>query len=241
MVVSSRGILAIGLCLTGLAMLVAPSVGQQQREQDPSLRKSGTTSSAGPKAPVAAFVGTVDLDAVFKNYKKVQIASKQFNAEMLAKKNELMKIESDGRDQAEMLAKMTPGSEEYRKRENIITDLRARLQAKRDQAEREFALKQAESMATLYKEVQSMVAAVAKWRQLNYIVRVSNQPIMGTDPNSVLNAINNPVVFADPHNDITNDVVHNLNRMYEATAAPTPKTSGRAPADRPAPGAQPEQ
>ncbi len=76
-------------------------------------------------------------------------------------------------------------------------------------------MKQAESMAALYKEVQAMVARVAAWRKLNYIVKVSNQPISRTDPNSVMTAISNTMVYADPRNDITNDVIHNLNRMYQ--------------------------
>jgi hypothetical protein len=74
------------------------------------------------------------------------------------------------------------------------------------------------------------VKAVAKWRKMNYIVRVSNQPITGTDPNSVMAAISSTLVYADTRNDITNDVVYNLNRMYKATGAPAAKPAGAAAA-----------
>ena len=33
---------------------------------------------------------------------------------------------------------------------------------------------------------------------MNYIVKVSNQPISGTNPNSVMAAISNTMVYADP-------------------------------------------
>jgi outer membrane protein len=70
-----------------------------------------------------------------------------------------------------------------------------------------------------------MVGRVAKWRKMTYVVKVSNQPISGGNPNSVMAAMANTMVYADPSNDITNDVVYNLNRMYKATGGPAPKGS----------------
>jgi outer membrane protein len=80
-----------------------------------------------------------------------------------------------------------------------------------------------------------MVAMIAQWRKMNYIVKVSNQPISGTDPNSVMGAISSTVVYADPRNDITSDVVHNLNRFYHSAQSPTPKASTRTPGAAAAP------
>ncbi len=226
MVASSRGILAIGLSLTGLALLVGPSLGQQQ---DGSIRKAAGQSPTTPPDPIAPMIGTVDIEYVFKNYDKVKVANKDFNAAMLARKNDLMKIMSEAQQEAEMMQKFNPGSEDYKKHETRVTELKARHEAGREQAEREFALRQAESMATLYKEIQAMVARIAQWRRLNYVVKISNQPISGTDPNSVMGAISSTMVYADPRNDITSDVVHNLNRVYQATISSTPKASNRMP------------
>ena len=85
-------------------------------------------------------------------------------------------------------------------------------------------------MATLYKEIQAMVARVAQWRKMTYVVKVSNQPISGSNPNSVMAAMANTMVYADPRNDVTNDVVYNLNRLYKATGGAVPKTSAGASA-----------
>lgn len=225
MVASSRGILAIGLSLTGLALLVAPSLGQQ----DASVRKAAGQSAPAPKPPVPPVIGTVDIEYVFKNYDKVKVANKEFNAAMLGRKQELMRIMAEAQQEAELMQKFNPGSDDYKKHETRVTELKARHEAGREQAEREFALRQAESMATLYKEIQAMVARIAQWREMNYVVKVSNQPITGTDPNSVMGAMSSTVVYADPRNDITSDVVHNLNRLYQATASPTPKAANRNP------------
>jgi outer membrane protein len=230
MAVSSRGILAIGLSLAGLAYLVAPSLGQPQ-QGDAGVRKAANPNPApaGPKPPIAPVIGTVDLDVIFKNYDKVKVTNKDFNSAVAVRRGELMKLENEMRQEAEMMKNMNPGTDDFRKHENKITELKAKGEAQRESAEREFTLRKAETMATLYKETQAMVARVAQWRGMTYIVKVSSQPITGNDPNSVLAAISEPMVYADPRNDITNDVVHYLNRMYQATAGARPPAAA-APA-----------
>jgi outer membrane protein len=222
MVISWRAIVTTGLCTVGIALLVGPSLGQQQ---DGGVRRTASTSTSAPSAPVSPVIGTIDMDAVFKNYEKVKVSSEEFKAAAQARKAELVKIQGEAQQEAEMLAKLTPGTEDFKKHENKVTQLKAQFEAGREQAERDFAAREAEAMATLYKEIQAMVARVAVWRKMTYIVKVSNQPISGSNPNSVMAAMANTVVYADSRNDITNDVVYNLNRMYKATGGPSAKGS----------------
>ena len=84
-----------------------------------------------------------------------------------------------------------------------------------------------------------MVARIAQWRKMNYVVKVSNQPIIG-DRSQLGDGrhLQSTMVYADPRNDITNDVIYNLNRFYKATASPAPKAADGAaarPASRPTP------
>jgi outer membrane protein len=226
MVISWRAIVTTGLCAVGLALLVGPSLGQQQ---DGGVRRTASPSTGAPSAPVAPAIGTIDMDAVFKNYEKVKVSSEEFKAAAQARKAELVKIQGEAQQEAEMLAKLTPGTEDFKKHENKVTQLKAQFEAGREQAERDFAAREAEAMATLYKEIQAMVARVAVWRKMTYIVKVSNQPISGSNPNSVMAAMANTVVYADSRNDITNDVVYNLNRMYKATGGTSAKASASTP------------
>jgi Skp family chaperone for outer membrane proteins len=227
MVPTSRGILAIGLSLAGLAYLVAPTLGQGQ-QQDNLVRKTASPSTSSPPAPIAPVIGTVDIELVFKSYEKVKASNKDYSAALLARKNELMRIMSEAQEEAQMLSKLAPGTPDYKKHEDRVTELKARHEAGREQAEREFAQRQAEAMGTLYKEIQEMVKKIAQWRKMNYVVKVSNQPITGSDPNSVMAAISSTLVYADTRNDITNDVIFNLNRFYKATAVPTAKPAAGA-------------
>jgi Skp family chaperone for outer membrane proteins len=222
MVISSRAIVAVGLCAVGVGFLVGPSLGQQQ---DGGVRRTASPSAAATVAPISPVIGTIDMDAVFKNYDKVKVSSEEFKAAALARKGDLQKIQAEAQQEAEILAKLTPGTEDFKKHENRVTQLKAQFEAGRELAERDFASREAEAMATLYKEVQAMVARIAQWRKMTYIVKVSNQPISGSNPNSVMAAMANTMVYADPRNDITNDVVYNLNRIYKATGGATAKGS----------------
>jgi Skp family chaperone for outer membrane proteins len=242
MVVSTRGILAIAFGAAGLAFLVGPSLGQQQ---DGTVRKTATpTGGTQPPPVVPPIIGTVDIDAVFKGYDKFKVANKEFNVALLARQNEMMKLKNEGQEEAQMLAKLTPGTEDFRRHENKVTELKARFEAGREQAQREFSQREAENVATIYKEVQQMVVRWAKYRGMTYVLKYSDpqkQQITGADPNSVMNAISSTVVYADPQNDITNDVIYNLNRMYKATAGPTAKPAAENPAQAAKPSATDRQ
>ena len=147
----------------------------------------------------------------------------------MATKNELMKIQDEAQQEARNAGKADAGRPKTsRSTRTSVTELKARYEAGREQAEREFASREAEAMATLYKEIQTMVARVAQWRKMTYIVKVSNQPISGGNPNSVMAAMANTMVYADPRNDITNDVVYNLNRYLQANGGCGPKAASAA-------------
>ncbi len=97
------------------------------------------------------------MSAAFKGYDKVKAASEEFKAAAMAKQGELTKLMQEGQQEAEMLAKMAPGSPDYKKHEDRITQLKASLEAGREQAQRDFALREAEMLATIYNEIQDMV------------------------------------------------------------------------------------
>ncbi len=134
MVLSPRGVLAIGLSLAGVAYLVAPLRGQapQQQKADGGVRPAAnptTAPSNTPPPPVAPVFGTIDVDFILKNYDKVKALSKEFSAAVNLRRGELMKLESEARQEMEMMQKLQPGSADYKKREDHITELKAKMEA----------------------------------------------------------------------------------------------------------------
>lgn len=227
MVVSSRAVAAVGLSLVGMMALSGPSVGQTP---DNAVRKTATQSQAQPSSGVATF-GSIDMKAVFKGYDKVKVTGEEFKAAVAVKRKELMGVMQQLQTESEMLAKYAPGSPDYKKAEDKITQLKAQSEAGREQAEREFSLREAEMLATIYKEIQSMVARVAKQRHLTYVLRVSNDPVTGSDAGSAVQAIERTVVYADATNDITTDVITFLNYEYKKAGGVVPKATSSANTD----------
>lgn len=233
MVVSSRAIAALGLGLAGLGLLVLPAVGQQP--SDNAVRRSASAAAApnnSPKPPDPAVVGWLDLTAVFKGYKKFKVQGEEFKAAAQAKQAELMKYQAEAQQEAQMLAKMTPGSVDYKKHEDNITKLKAQMEAGRESAEREFSMREAEMFSLIYKDIASMTGRVARHRGMTFVLKVNTDPPSSANPNMAMAAMDKDVIYADKSLDITSDVLFYLNREYEAagggskpgatTAAPAP-------------------
>lgn len=231
MVVSSRLLIAAGLSFVGVGLLVTSSLGQ---DKDAAVRKTvtrpnGASAAAAPATP--ATFGWIDMGAVFKGYDKVKVVSEEFRSSVMNKRNEIMKYASEMQQESEMLAKLTPGSVDFKTHESRITQLKAKGEAEREQAERDFSLREAEMLATVYKEIQGMVNRVAKYRGLTYVLRVSNDPITGSDPRSAMTAVERTVVYADPSQDITKLVIATLNAEYKAAGGASPQpAASTAPA-----------
>ena len=231
MVVSSRAVVAMGFALASAGALGSRAWSQAP---DAAVRKTTTQSGASPKpkpaALVAPVIGTVDIDGVFKAYDKVKAQQEEFKAAALAKHNELLKLQTEGADEASKLQKLTPGGVDAKKAEDRMTQIKALLEAGREQAQRDFASRESEMLATLYKEVQAMVARIAEFKGMTYVIQVSNEPISGSNPNSVMAAMSKTVVYADLRNDITKDVAFNLNLAYKAAGGVAPKATAPAAA-----------
>jgi outer membrane protein len=138
-----------------------------------------------------------------------------------------MKFDEEGRAEMDMMRKFQPGSADYRKHEDRVTELKAKIEATKEQYSREMEIKNAETMAILYKEVQAYAAWVAKQRRITIVMSATNTPPNGSDPSSALAAINRPVVYADPSNDITDDVILYLNQTYNKMGKAASKPAAR--------------
>ncbi len=212
----------------------------EQQVQDAGVRKTATPGATLPQEPTARDIGTVDAEQVFKGYEKVKAANKELNAARMARKNDLMKIMSEALAEAEMVSKFIPGTEDRKQHEKRVTELKAQHEAGRQSAEpRVLALREAEFDGHCPQGSSGDGGEKSpNGRKLTYILKVSNQPIAGSNPNWVMNAISSTVSYADPHNDITNDVIYNLNRVYTmSTPAAASKPANDAAAAAPGVGA----
>lgn len=226
---NARAVLAVGLGLVGLVALVGRSSGQDNVQRTSGQGAAPTGTKLAP-----AVIGCVDMNAVFKGYKKVEFLRKDMEAKAELKKAELSKLMTQGQAIAKEMESYKPDSPDFKDRDDKLTRLHSELEVEKQKAQREFAQMEAEALATIYKEIQDVVAAVAKHNGMNYVLQVSNEPVSGADPNSAVAAMSRSVIYSDPSRDITQVVLRYLNQQYPASAP----AANRAPA-QPAPAAAP--
>lgn len=209
----------------GLAAALAATLtgAARARQDETKTARSGSTSPAAtaparPAAVPAAVIGSIDMEAIFKSYDKVKDSGEKLKADVMAKQGEL----AAGAKKMEALLKKREqfalGTPDAKAVEAELTKLKVQLDSDKEQAQQEFSARDAEALAGLYKDIQGMVAEVAQNRKMTYVVRVSTEPVVASDPNSVMSAMARAVVFADPSTDITKTVVYNLNLRYKGTA-----------------------
>lgn len=245
MPISSRTNVAVGSTLA-LAVLLTHSLSLcAQTPGNPAANQSRP-------APVSLRIGAIDMEKVFKEYRKVEFVSGQLRSDAQARQAELAKLLTQMQQLGEEMKGLAPGSNDFSTKEVQITRLRAQLEAEREQAQTDFARKEADALAQIYREVQDASAAVAKANNMQYIVKISNEPVTGTDPNSVMAAMARSVIYSDPGLDITPIVIKFLNQRYDSpggAGAPTdaatqpasatqgaPRSPGGAPGSAPTPG-----
>jgi RNA polymerase sigma factor (sigma-70 family) len=178
------------------------------------------TSSSRPSSSA---IGSIDMDAVFKRYEKAQQAEERLKADRNSKQEQLDKLTTQTKASIAMLHKFVPGSTDFKIRESQIEALKRQYDSVREPAEREFTRREAENMAVLFKEIQDSTASVAKDKGLNYVIKVSPALQANSEFNKVLDVLKGSVVYADPRNDLTEEVIRDLNRRFQGLEAKTPR------------------
>lgn len=229
---TSREVLAAGL----VALLALPSWSRAERPEETKVLvraedladvETGGVDRDEPEAavppaprPIGVAIGSIDMDAVFKRYEKVKKVSDRFKAEANVAHARLAELNIRLKGLKERREKMVGGSPEKQELEATIKRLMSGYDAEREQAERDFARREPKELASLYKEIQEVTATVARAKGLTYVVKVSSDPVNGSDPTAVMAAMARSVVYADPSADITEDVVNSLNRQYREAVVP---------------------
>ena len=70
----------------------------------------------------------------------------------------------------------------------------------------ELTQRQARESASVLEDLQEVIAEVARAKGMDYVVKVSPEPQPDASPNDVVAAFNRSVLYANPRNDITDEV-----------------------------------
>ncbi len=132
-------------------------------------------------------------------------------------KERLRRLEDDAKEMSARLRIFSPGSADYVRLDERLAAVKREMERDR-KANRDLELGHARETAGILEEIRDVIAAVAKARGLDYVIKAEARPLRQTDadPSQVLAAMNRSVLYANPRNDITEEVIRELNRPFEA-------------------------
>ena len=164
-------------------------------------------------------VAVIDVPKVFDNHTRfkrnmeaIQTTVKQFEEEMIKKRQELQK-------RAEQLKELNPSSAQYKQLEEQLakdgSDLQLTFQLKR----KEVLEKEAKQYYEAYNEVLSVLERVCGRHNIGLVLSYDSKPIDANDLNSVARGVNRPIVYQRKL-DITKIVIDELNVLVRKPGNP---------------------
>lgn len=174
-----------------------------------TLLPAASAQSHGPG------IAIIDLTYIFENHgrfkamrENMQRDVKRAEDELNLRKDELTKL-------AEQLNEFRPGSPNFKSIEEELAGRQADLNVKVKLQQKEFLQQEAKIYYTVYQEIIQEVGYYAKQHGINLVLRFNGDPVEVDEPQSVLKALNNPIVYHD-RIDITPFILDQLNRRQAA-------------------------
>ena len=190
--------------ITGSLILLAPLAGTWAQQQG---------------------VCVVDVAEIFKNHpgfnqqlENLKQQAEQFKFELQQKGEQLQA-------RAERLKELEIGSPEYKQLETELAQASANLEVQRRAKTREFIQFEAELHFETYVEVSSAIANLCEQRGHRMALRFDSRQMDPSSADSIMQRVNEYVVFQNPRIDITAEIIASLNGGQAPRTGNRPDTS----------------
>jgi Skp family chaperone for outer membrane proteins len=162
-------------------------------------------------APRRCDVAVLNVSEVFEKFTVFQKEMQDLKSDVESFELVLKQAQNDILQLKERMEAAKKGSEERRSLEAELAKRNAELRMEMETKRGGFLAKEAASYAVHYHEMEKVVRDIAARRELRLVLRFSGQDFNDKDRNSVLQAVNRPVVFQDQL-DITDEVIKSINK-----------------------------
>lgn len=158
-------------------------------------------------------VGIVDIGLVFKNHSSfvqklaaLKQEAEQFKALSLQEQQQLVR-------KAEVLKQYKPGSDDFKTAESNLAQESAAMEVDQRNKIRDLTQREAQLHFATYNEVKGMISEYCDSQGIQLILRYNSQTMDPKVPASVMQRVNGSVVYHNPTNDITPQLIARLNQL----------------------------
>jgi Skp family chaperone for outer membrane proteins len=157
-------------------------------------------------------VAIVDVGLIFKSHPQftqqlaaLKQAADQFKSASVQQQQGLMQ-------KAEGLKQYQPGSDQFKAIETRLAQESATMEVKQRNKMRTLMQQEAQLHYQTYNQVNSMIQTYCDNTGTQLVLRFNSKQMDANEPNSVMQRVNGSVVFHNPKNDITQQIIARLNQ-----------------------------
>ncbi|HEY6564861.1 MAG TPA: OmpH family outer membrane protein [Pirellulaceae bacterium] len=167
--------------------------------------------------PVANNVVVIDIAKVFEEHPGFKQAMETMKQEVQAFENELRERGKQMEALRERMKQFEPGVQEYKDLESQILKIQADGQIEATQKKKEFLEREAKVYYQVYNEIQAEVRAFAVQHGIGLVLRFSSTPMDAKNRQSILEGVNQPIVYQDKKN-ITPLIIQQIQQRHASRA-----------------------
>jgi len=159
-------------------------------------------------------VALIDMNYVFQNYEKLKYLKEDLQAKAQEEQNRLKELYKKIQADQAVLKDLAEGSEDYQKLDRKITQMASQLETQNKLSQRELQKENAKIVHTIYLEVQDVIAEFCDHFKFTLVLQINRGEINSSDPNKLMQILNQPVVYHRKQDDLSVGVLKELNQRY---------------------------
>ncbi|MEX0867200.1 MAG: OmpH family outer membrane protein [Pirellulales bacterium] len=169
-------------------------------------------AAQAPRSSVGGDVAVIDVAYILKNHRRFDQAKNQLTTQFETAAKALEEEKKEILQMQQGLAKFNPGTPDYRRLDEQVTQRQADWNVKANKHRKEIQERQASILANVYVELTNVVKQYSMQNGIGVVIQFNGEPI---DPNKTFDtaqAITRPLVYVAPNRDITPHILALINQ-----------------------------
>lgn len=172
----------------------------------------------------AQSVAILDLSYVFKNHSRFQAMKDNMRQSVEIAESDITNRRNQINELIQSAKDLKSTSAEFKQIDEQVTKLKADLEVQLALQKKRFLGQEADIYYKVYQEILQEVKYYCEQRNITLVLRFNGDPLNERDAETVLKHLNKPVIWHNPHIDIT---PHILNVLNQRSGPATPNPVGR--------------
>lgn len=164
------------------------------------------------EASTASDFAVLDVAETLNGYKQFQEDLAALRKKVEESNQQVVVRQAEIASVTKQLQQLQPGSPDYESKQLLLVRLQTELNQLVNRSRQGFLVQEAGYYKEAYDRLKDLVRDFAKKKGIRLVLRVSSQETSVNDPKTVLNAVNEMVVFQDGV-DITEEMIKRLNQQ----------------------------